>query len=1101
MKLTEVPFENRSFTPDPEPAPSVGWGDTWQSAWELETPIEAGWSLLGDTMPQATDEDRIKKESGTFDSLLYVADKYPDYDEPSLQPLFIDLESESQVDWKAKKIQDELHALDVQMEAPWWKVLPTTMIAGWLGSPFTPAEIALSLATRNPAGAVGGGVLKTITSTRGMKRTMQFAGISMPMTAVEEYMLSQDQEFRTLGQSAVVTATSGLMTGGLGYLTGRAKISQINENLVSNVSAVQARELSGDSASAARTLVDISQSDFNKIIDDPNLTPEQKTIRIANKQGENYELSGNLFGKLPIKAGNLLRLNPEAYFATSRYPMIRRMGAIFTNQPYLYKGMEKGEWHVNLDATARRWDTHFQHVINSVAKKGYRAYKEEGGRLSYDDFSWEVQKTVASKQKHASKAVNDTGNDLFENIVKPIGLDSVRAKLNKARSDGSGLPARPLGDEEWWPRMFSREYARRQDHVSYATPMYEARLRRLASQADEEKVQIEKKIATLEKQWKAEKAPVTPELKALRAKAKKSIRDKAPKKRELKALQSDKGAKKFFDHWKKTQRSMANDKDSLATGEYSRYGLRFDEYGQMKTTESRTFDAATIDMPREYFNANAFQALNNHVSRMKRQMLVHEDARIPAGVDEKMPDDVTFNYWKTELDNYHFAELKDVDPASRKAKKMVREYERAKQYINKLAQDYYQVRPTSAFDSISGFMQGFKAWQAMAKLGSVLFTTIPELGAGLSHNGVRGYVRHVTGWIADPKAMAKLTRDEWALYDIGVQGQIGAMRWAEMGDYEPGHGKIYEAVHWAADRSVDKVFMLGKWTRMLSAQMAAMSQSKLGRIMLKANMSKTDMNDLGRLGIPKTMWKAVSDEVHKHGIKIKGGNVDLNVGKWDNKEIADVVINAINAEADNIIIRPGTGAVPFVGKRLEGSVLYQFKQFLMASTSKYMMADLQRAFNGDLRAIERQLAFLALGTLSMHAKNNYLYGDRAKQRWDSMDWDERIKDGLLAGGGTGIAGDMVGVMNEIMFPGSSTRYYGQRSWRGMLTGPSVGSVLEEGPAVIGLIGSMLSDEQEITPDQVKSIFKFAPYNSFWPLRMANPSIREDTYDFIREKTQ
>ena len=332
--------------------------------------------------------------------------------------------------------------------------------------------------------------------------------------------------------------------------------------------------------------------------------------------------------------------------------------------------------------------------------------------------------------------------------------------------------------------------------------------------------------------------------------------------------------------------------------------------------------------------------------------------------------------------------------------------------------------------------------------------------------------------VLDNANLRKMTKNQKALYDIGIQGAMG-MRIMEVGEYAGDMGKYSRMLHKAADRAVDKVYMLGTWTRAASAQFGIMTQSEMARKLMKPTLSAKDLADLGRLGLDKDMFPTIRAQIKKHGGKRKGGTWDAALEKWDDEAqaVRQHVINAVNQEVDNIIIRPGTGATPFIGKTLAGSVVFQFKQFLLAATSKYGIADIQRMSVNDWRGLERQMALAALGYMSISLKNNYLYGPDAKKRWDGMEQSERVIEGVRQGGGGGLAYDLINLARESAYPGSSSRYYGQRSITSMALGPNFGKI-EDLYNVLGMVGAATSEDQEFTKAQLKSIMRNIPGLSF-----------------------
>ena len=298
----------------------------------------------------------------------------------------------------------------------------------------------------------------------------------------------------------------------------------------------------------------------------------------------------------------------------------------------------------------------------------------------------------------------------------------------------------------------------------------------------------------------------------------------------------------------------------------------------------------------------------------------------------------------------------------------------------------------------------------------------------------------------------------------------------------------------------------------MGSEMCIRDRSKLGRSMMKVKsgvqnpdgswtfegLTKRQVREINELGITNDMIMGIAEQVQKHGTRVRGGSVHININDWDGKidgglsQQAMDVRDAVVKEVQNTIIEPTAGEVPWLGKTVQGSLIMQFKTFLLASTSKYFMQDMQRIFRGDMRGAERQMAFWGMGYLVTEAKTE-LYG---------LDRDDRTPTSLAAdifanGGGGGIVAEILNGLQH-KYGAETARYSGNRTVEGMLIGAGTQQLLQQGKVISDLLSGHFTPGigQDATSSSTKNLRKSIPGNNFLFTRPIVNKGEEELYDIL-----
>ncbi|MCP3870819.1 MAG: hypothetical protein GY703_22535, partial [Gammaproteobacteria bacterium] len=183
----------------------------------------------------------------------------------------------------------------------------------------------------------------------------------------------------------------------------------------------------------------------------------------------------------------------------------------------------------------------------------------------------------------------------------------------------------------------------------------------------------------------------------------------------------------------------------------------------------------------------------------------------------------------------------------RRINKATRQAEKATREMRSTVKAFYNMREPTEFQGWRDAGAALKALASMQRLGSVLLSATPELAAGLSTLGARGYLRHFMSTAFDNKRMRELSKIQLAEMHVGFQ-MSSAARISEHGEFDIGSNKFTRGMTRTADIVVDKLYGLGPWTRAAEIQVGTATRGKFGRLMLKEKLSATDRTELARLG-------------------------------------------------------------------------------------------------------------------------------------------------------------------------------------------------------------------------------------------------------------
>ncbi len=1047
-------------------------------------------------MPEVSEQDIDNYATGAFNPHEYLKSTGSKYYAPELMGYYSEAKNAASVDAITKQLAREERATRISMSLPWWKVLPTEM-AGGIASYTTVGELIAGVGLAKRGVALGKGVAS-------------MAGISGAMSGMQEFVLHQQQMTRTMSESGATMIGSIVLGGGVGALVA-SKAKRVEQQIADTLDPIFEDTSSsvvrtGDGG-AAKVRDDISVEEEAAIDADPNLTPAQKVVAKNEKKAEGSTiLKAKPLSVLMKSVGQFL---PDMRMQSSVVPRVRRFADYMFNHNLFTKANENGKATVHLDAIRDTAARRIQSKLNDAFHGEYTKYagtrfahvKTPEGKMSFGEFSREVHKTITSNtmSSHSVPEIGSAASKVYNDLIAPIGERLVKAGILDG-DELTGLPKAPLGDELWFPRMYSRGAALSMTPEQWAdkfTPAHAKALNRRAEveiaenaellvKAKEEMVALKAKQADEIAKLKADKQPVREKKKQhtkdRAALTKKNKVDTTHQKALAKSL-TDEGAEEVKGFYRTMHGKIVSSPDGIT--EFSGFGIVTNP-GE-PVIKARTVIGATKDLPDDVFDENIILGLEHNLNRQTSQLMVYEDGRF---------GDVTFKNIFDEIEAERKAklvELQEAGASARKIARMNKQYLKGAKDVRLSVKAFYGIKDPVEHQGLRNLGANLKSAAVLQGLGSVILSATPEIAAALSSVGVQGYMKHAMAAMFDRKAMKELTKRQKSVLYIGDQVH-SVMRMAEHGEYDLGAGGFTRGMHKAADFAVDKGFMLGFWTRGMERKVAIAVADRIGMLLNRANvaadgtisgLTKMQHMDLNRIGMDDGVIRMAKAEMPNSN-KLTGGVVDLNTIEWGNQDIAKKVENVISGEVANVIIRPGTGSTPFIGKTMMGSMALQFKQFVLASTSKYFIADMQRLMMLDSRAAQKQIAFLLLGTAQWEMRR-HIYGIEDEPE----DWGDKLKAGYSYGGGGGIGVDILNYADQLVGSGSNAKYRGNRDVFSGL-GPWLKTSTDFAKSLSGV--SNLIKNGELTGEQIKAMRQTLPGNNYIFTRPLVEGIEADIRD-------
>ena len=267
---------------------------------------------------------------------------------------------------------------------------------------------------------------------------------------------------------------------------------------------------------------------------------------------------------------------------------------------------------------------------------------------------------------------------------------------------------------------------------------------------------------------------------------------------------------------------------------------------------------------------------------------------------------------------------------------------------------------------------------------------------------------------------------------------------------------------------------IGHWTSAHRRIAAQVSSADIVRT-LKRGPKGLEIERLAVGGIGKENYERILQQINKHTQEYKGTFV-INPHLWDDKKALELFQNAVQTEIESAILKPGVEALPFFVQQSQwAKVLFQFKSFMSAATSKILISGLQRRDSSVLMGL---MGLIAMGTLSGVAH------DKIAGRESPEDPTELLLDGIGRSGTLGLIGTTI-LDTSKAFYSERTRRFGGKFLSSSILGPSAGQIEEGTRAIQGLV------DGDVTDKEVKAVSRMIPFNNLFYIKLMTERVFDE----------
>lgn len=427
------------------------------------------------------------------------------------------------------------------------------------------------------------------------------------------------------------------------------------------------------------------------------------------------------------------------------------------------------------------------------------------------------------------------------------------------------------------------------------------------------------------------------------------------------------------------------------------------------------------------------------------------------------------------------------EASPKEAKKLRNRYERER----KIHQAYHDILRGNYDKGLTG---GGDSWgKKLARtamqynfvrmLGGVIIASIPDVAKLIQYNGVGEFYNGAvkSSLSAMNINVNKLTKAE--IDDLKYAGltneTLTNSRLMSLGDLTHNSGaSTFERYTEATTRVFSKMTGLTYWNDYMQKLGGIMSQRRLGRmvetVFKGGELDKVGKTTLAHLGIDESTAKAIGEQFKKYATR-EDDHFVPNSNLWDNADAARAWRHALKKDVESIVIRKDIGDAPLLANSAAGQVMLQFKSFIFASTSKTLLAGLQR---GDRAQIESLSAFIAMGAMT------YVLRSYGSGREPDLSPENLIFQGIDRSGILGVFMEVNNIYERLGGAGISRAFGGQqsskfasRSIADSIFGPSLGTVGNLGMTIRNLL-----DNKELNDTERRNLRKLAPFNNLFYLQ-------------------
>lgn len=435
--------------------------------------------------------------------------------------------------------------------------------------------------------------------------------------------------------------------------------------------------------------------------------------------------------------------------------------------------------------------------------------------------------------------------------------------------------------------------------------------------------------------------------------------------------------------------------------------------------------------------------------------------------------------------------------------KLEKQYDKAVEDINatfELLQGVYGAGQNVMDSSMAKVAGNIKTWNYIRMMGFVMLSSLPDVGMHIMRHGPMAFMKE--GFMPFIKGVASERMNQDFLKDmgLGIESLLGT-RLKSYIDHESTTESVSvwgKGLDFMSD-TFGSVSLMNSWQDMNQFIAGNMSISRTLRSVIEG-ADKADLERLNVLGISKESRDIIAEQWKTHGGK-KDGSYYINIGDWglDDPKVAkayDEFRVSIIKEVDSTVVRPGLGDKPLLGNTQLGQLLFQFKSFMFAATTRVLASGLTR---NDANFYMGVVSMLGLGAL------RYVITSKIRKPNEEVDtsFTKLSSEAIDASGLLGVFSEVYNIGNKTFgltnianralgLELSEVSRYQSRGVVGALMGPTFGGIED----IIGVLSksskALASEDVNLTTKDAEKIMRLFPYQNLFYLYNLNRIVTKKT---------
>lgn len=254
-----------------------------------------------------------------------------------------------------------------------------------------------------------------------------------------------------------------------------------------------------------------------------------------------------------------------------------------------------------------------------------------------------------------------------------------------------------------------------------------------------------------------------------------------------------------------------------------------------------------------------------------------------------------------------------------------------------------------------------RLWNYLRLMGSVLLSSIPDLGRPLWVHGFRAFRQGLAPLVSSfgkYRAAAEEVKLAGAGLDLVLDSRAMAIS-DVLDDYA--HGSRFERALRLGNERFGVASLMAPWNAALQQFTGVVTMSRIletAHAWSGGKISPKDLRALAAGGIGEDMARRIADQFGEFGTRERGLWLP-DTSRWTDREAAAALRSAVVRDVDRIIIKPGQDKPLWMSTEL-GKVVGQFRSFAIASTQRVFLSGLQQR---DAAALSGLVMMTGLGML------------------------------------------------------------------------------------------------------------------------------------------